>query len=126
MRMEAGMCGVDFTEARPGPGGMPDSFQLIASIGAAAGVGNTGANCQGDFLRIQNTNTVNTALAIPAVVADALKRYCGFVLTNINGQTTPGVVSTNVTPFRIGVFSDNVANAVLDGFDLTYRQTPCN
>ena len=35
-------------------------------------------------------------------------------------------ILANVTPFRIGVFSDNIANVALDGFDLTYRQTPCN
>ena len=34
-------------------------------------------------------------------------------------------VSGNSIPFRVGVLSDNTGNAASDGFDLIYRQVPC-
>ena len=72
---------------------MPDSFQL-PSVGLLAGLGRVGtAQCNGDFIRIPNTNRIDTSISPPIFLAQRGGRHCGFVLTNIDMMTTGGVVS---------------------------------
>ena len=72
---------------------MPDSFQL-PSVGGPGNGGRVGiAQCNSDFIRIPNTNTIDTSVSPPILLATRGGRHCGDVLTNIDGMTAGGVVS---------------------------------
>ena len=75
---------------------MPDSF-LLPSIATPPGPVNGGrvgvAQCNRDFIRIPNTNRLDTSVDPPVLLATRGGRHCGDVLTNIDTMTTGSAVS---------------------------------
>merc|ERR1711997_1015611 len=95
-----------------------------ATIAPAAG---TGANCfadaadSNDYIIIPNglVGATAAAVAAAAAVTQGVDKYCGRYL-NAQAETADLTVCTQVTPFRLSVFTDNIevvaavaANAVV-------------
>jgi len=114
VRQEAGMCRIQWQEARLS--GNPDSFGLAGALTAAM----AGTDCTMVYVKIPSS------AALPATSANVAK-YCGTVLANTNDATVASPVISDVVPFRLEVVSITQAvNVDLGaGFDLTYSQLPC-
>jgi len=102
-----GMCGVEFTQAA----GTIDPFGLGA---AGAGAGNIGGGKAG----------VGADCTTQFVTTDGVE-HCGDIFSSLSGETTAGPVRSD--SFRLQVVSDNSGtSAAGSGFNLRYRQLPCN
>merc|ERR1712156_449264 len=70
-------------------------------------------------------NCNNEYIGIPSTIHDST-RYCGAELSPIEESVDSGSIISDVFPFRISVFSNNLDRNKETGWDLTYRQIPCN
>jgi len=118
IKQGAGMCGVEFTEAAPAP---VDSFAL--------GVANTGAGAPAVGAiagEVGGPTGVGTASCATQFVLIGGQEICGGFLNPLNGETMAGPVRSDT--FRVQVVSagGGAGTVAGSGFDLRYRQLPCN
>jgi len=122
IRREDGFCGFAISETTPtrsmGNDPQPDSFNLqktdVTDGDGVLGVKSfTDSLCNNEYVGISSTIHKSS-------------RYCGNEFAPGDGNVESGVVFSDVLPFRISVVSSMEVRELTTGFDLTYRQTPCN
>jgi len=122
IRKEEGFCGFSLSQARRT--GTPDPFNLIWTGKVTANPSPptdccyvayalTDEDCNNEFISVASSTMTTT-------------KFCGGVLASENFATQPGIIHSDVLPFRVNVAgtadNDRYPNT---GLDLTYKQTPC-
>lgn len=114
IKQEEGMCAFELSETQTT--NTPRAFALDATNTAAK---QTGATCAQHMIIVKGTS---------ATASDDV--FCGGRLSETSAQTTSGTIRSDRTPFQIGVVATQgdataIAQANSLGFDLQYRQVPC-
>jgi len=133
IRQEKGYCKIGWKQSDDGPDTFKPGRGVPTTAAAFTSLNSQGCdtNAQADFVIIPNGSdggAYNSNCAEPAGTAmPSIDKFCGGQLTCIGGSTTPAEVISNVRPFSLGVYFNNVENAANNnrGFKLNYRQVAC-
>jgi len=113
IRVEEGFCGMSVSQTRNN-GVTRGSFHLHGEDSTGTtNVAHTDYRCTREYIGIANRKVTTS-------------KFCGEFLGTTNDNNIAGSVSSDVLPLRITVVTNNGARLPDTGFDLIYRQTPCN
>jgi len=129
IRQEKGYCRIGWKQ----DDGTKDSFKMGRGTGAYNSLNSGGceATGQADYVVIPNGSdgglTDAYCEAAGNTMVPSVDKFCGGTLTCITGSSTPAEVISNVRPFTLGVFLNDMEGTGINnrGFKLNYRQIAC-
>merc|ERR1719184_125681 len=129
IRQERGYCKIGWKQSPT----TIDSFKMgrPATIFTSLNSGGCNPTGQADYVTIPNGSDggafAGNCKEPGGGLVPSVDRYCGGTLTCIGGTTTPAEVISNIRPFMLGVFTNDMETGAINnrGFKLNYRQIAC-